>query len=60
MCAYGCTEKELREAAHAEVAKTAGLMTEMDKGSKKRKALDSDEKIKQRLVEFTQRQPVRL
>lgn len=41
-------EKELREAAHAEVAVMNSSQFDSDKNSKKRKTLDTDEKAKQR------------
>lgn len=40
-------EKEIREAAHAEVAQTCGISAEPDKSGKKRKNLDNEERLKQ-------------
>lgn len=41
-------EKELRDAAHAEVAVTFGTLGDIDGGDKKKRKFESEEKEKQR------------
>lgn len=43
-----CSEKELRDAAHAEVAITFGTLGDLDGGDKKKRKFETEEKEKQR------------